>query len=489
MARSREPYWVLGVVACVGAAVVLILLATMWSMMIGRMLRRVHWIVAGALLVSGATVASARPSASRGPNPSGPIVHSANGGWSAPVIAIPNVGGFTTPHLIVAPDGVGYVAVSGSGSDLVGARIAPDGTVSPAEQIAPASENPHHLGLGIAADGTVTAAYTVGTVNLARVDVRERPVDGPFAAPQQISPTGTTATLVAFKETNDGFAAALLCLRDQRHCTYAVYVRRPGGATFARAASLPAGSTLAVLGAASGDRAVAVWVATGPRGAPVIRGEDITARGRVAGPYTVAARDVHRGFFSAPGLAAVPGGGVLAAWQVPVRGGRGALRVAVRAAAADRFSAVRAVTTGAHGHDTGEFRLNTSGRSVLLATAEAVGRGPYRAVVRRWAPHAGFSRARYASPGDAFDPFAAAGARRTGLSWHADGDRAQAATAAGSGRFGAPVTLSSRGLIVQSGSGPFLAIDSRGVALAAWTDYGGPSDLPGEVEIARLAVP
>ena len=91
--------------------------------------------------------------------------------------------------------------------------------------------------------------------------------------------------------------------------------------------------------------------------------------------------------------------------------------------------------------------------------------------------------------GNAFDPFAAAGARRTVLSWDAAGDRAQAAAATGPGRFAAPVTLSSRGLTVQSGSGPFLAIDSRGVALAAWTDYGGPSDLPGEVEIARLAEP
>ena len=198
------------------------------------------------------------------------------------MIAISNVGGFTVPHLVVAPDGIGYVAVSGSDSDLVGARIARDGTVSPAEQIAPASENPHHLGLGIAADGTVTAAYTVGTGNSARVDARERPADRPFVAPQRISPTKTTATLVAFKETNDGFAAALLCLRDQRHCTYAVYVRRPGGAAFARAARIPAGSTMPALGAASGDRAVAIWVASAPRRAPVIRGVDITARGRIA---------------------------------------------------------------------------------------------------------------------------------------------------------------------------------------------------------------
>jgi hypothetical protein len=246
---------------------------------------------------------------------------------------------------------------------------------------------------------------------------------------------------------------------------------------------------MAALGAASGDRAIAVWVATGLRGAPVMRGVDITAGGRVAGPYTVAAHDVHRGLLSAPGLAVVPGGGVLVAWQVPVRGGRAALRVAVRAAAPGRFSALRALTTGAPGHDTGQFRVNTSGASVLIATAEAVGGGPYRAVVRTWAPGAGFSTARYASPGDAFDPFAAAGPRRTVLAWHAAGDRAQAAAAASSGRFGAPVTLSSRALIVQSGSGPFLAIDGRGVALAAWTDYGGPSDLPGEVEIARLAAP
>ena len=449
------------------------------------MSRRVRWIVAGAVLASGATAASASP----GLNPSAPSVRSASGRWSAPVVAIPNVGGFTTPHLVVAPDGVGYVAVSGSGSDLAGARIAPDGAVSRAEQIAPASEDPRHLGLGIAADATVTAAYTVGGGRLARVVVRERPVDGPFAAPVRVSPSETTATLVAFKETNDGFAAALLCLRDQRHCTYAVYVRRPGGATFARAALLPAGSSMAALATASGDRAVAVWVATGRRGAPAMRGVDITARGRVAGPYTVAAHDVHRGFLSAPELAVVPGGGVLVAWQVPVRGGRAALRVVVRAAAPGRFSAVRAITTGAHGHDTGQFRVNTSGGSVLIATAEAVGPGPYRAVVRRWAPDAGFTTPRYASPGDAFDPFAAAGAGRTVLSWHAAGDRAQAATAAGSGRLGAPVTLSSRGLIVQSGSGPFLSIDGRGVALAAWTDYGGPSDLPGEVEIARLAAP
>ena len=186
----------------------------------------------------------------------------------------------------------------------------------------------------------------------------------------------------------------------------------------------------------------------------------------------------------------VPDGGALVAWQVPVRGGRAALRAAVRAAAADRFSAVRTLTTGAHGHDTGQFRLTTSGTSVLLVTAEAVGGGPYRAGARGLRTPA-LARAGFASPGDAFDPLRSCRCSPHGPELRdAAGDRAQAAAATGPGRFGAPVTLSSRGLTVQSGSGPFLAIDSRGVALAASTeDYGGPSDLPGEVEIARLAEP
>lgn len=406
-------------------------------------------------------------------------------GWSAPTAIIPDASAATIPHLVVNARGDAYVADSGPGAPLRGVAIAADGTAGRPELIAPAAENPHQVGLGISAVGTVTGAFTVGSDRRARVLVRQVLPVGP---PRQISPAHAPASLVAFKEAPDGFAVALLCLGTQAHCTYALYARERAVSRFIQVAALPAGARLVGL-AVAGDRALAAWVSDS-RVSRVIRALAVRRDGRVSAVVTVAKRP-HIAPLDQPEPALVPGGGALVAWSVPQPGGRAALSVAIRARAGLRFGSPHALTTGRGGDDTGEFRVITSGGAVLLCTAEARRGGRYRAVVRTWSPASGFSPARFASPGstDAFSPFAGTGGGRTVAAWDGSGDTVEATTADDGSGFGRPVALSAPGVTVQSGSGPFLGVDARGAAVAVWIDYGGATGPTGQVELARLPPP
>jgi hypothetical protein len=197
-----------------------------------------------------------------------------------------------------------------------------------------------------------------------------------------------------------------------------------------------------------------------------------------------------RGSFSAPQVAILAGGGTVVVWGVPLPGGRGAVDASIRASAKGRFSPVRALANGRDGHDTGQLQLSAQAGSVLVTTAEATRHGRYRALLRSWTAAQGFSQPRIGSPAtsDAFDPFAGAGGGRAVLAWDGGpgGDSIEAATAASGGAFSGPAVLSEPSLTVQSGSGPYLSVDQRGVALAVWIDYGGPADTPGQLELARL---
>jgi hypothetical protein len=394
------------------------------------------------------------------------------------------------PHMVVAPDGHAFVAVSGlgangSGANAVGAGIGADGTIGRSQMVAPAAEKPRRLGLGITSSGTVSAAYTADSGSRSRVLVREGMPGRAFGSPLQISPAGVTATLVTFRETPDGFAVALMCLGNLRRCRYALYARAPGG-RFRNVTELPTGAAHAALGVAADHRVIAVWDATRSNGSLYLQGLGWRLGGRPTAPYTVAGH-TEPGGVSAPQVAIVAGGGAVVVWGVPLPGGRDAVDVSVRGSAGDRFSVVRALTNGRGGHDTGQLRLSAQAGSVLVSTAEAARHGRYRAVLRSWTAAHGFGRPRIGSPAssDAFDPFAAAGGGRTVLAWN--GDSIEAATAPSGGAFGAPAVLSDPSLTVQSGSGPFLSVDQRGVALAVWIDYGGPADTPGQLELARLA--
>jgi hypothetical protein len=430
-------------------------------------------IVAAALLAYGLTPATAGSRAGG--------IAAISDVWTSPAAIIPNVSAATIPHLVVDSRGDAYVADSGLGAPLRGVTIAPDGTAGAPQQLAPAAQNPRHVGLGISSSGTVTAAYTAGLGRGERVLVRQVV---PSAPAQQISPRGTTSTLVSFQEAPDGFAAALLCVGDQRRCAYALYARRRDGTDFRRVTALPAQARMATLAAAAaGDRALVVWV--DGLGSSTIRALEVSPNGGPTPPITVARRS-HIARFFPPEPALVPSGAALIAWSVPEPGGRLSVSVATRAAGAVRFSPARALTSGHGGHDTGQSRVITSRGSVLLCTAEAPRKGQYRAVVRAWSPASGFSPARFASPAstDAFDPFAATGGDRTVVAW--DGPQGVEATKATDGSpFGAPDALSD--MTVQSSSGPFLGVDARGAALAVWIDYG---DNPaGQVELARLPPP
>jgi hypothetical protein len=428
-------------------------------------------IVVAALLAYGLTPAAAGTRAG--------VTVAIGDVWSDPAAIIPNVSAATIPHLVMDAGGDAYVADSGLGAPLRGLTIAPDGRAGAPQELAPAAENPRHVGLGISSRGTVTAAYTAGVGRSARVFVRQAV---PSAPPQQISPRDTTTTLISFQETPDGFAAALLCIGDQRHCVYALYARRGDGSRFQRVAALPAPARMAAL-AIGGDRAVVVWV-DGP-GSQTIRALEVRRNGRASPAVTVAQRSHIARFFPLE-PAVVPDGAALVAWSVPQPHGRASLSVATRAAGATRFGLPRALTSGRGGHDTGESRLVASRGSVLLCTVEAQRNGPYRAVVRAWSPASGFSAARFASPAssDAFDTFAATGGDRTVVAW--DGPQGiEATNAVGGSPFGAPNTLSD--MTVQSGSGPFLAVDAHGAALAVWIDYGQNAN--GQVELARLPPP
>jgi hypothetical protein len=416
------------------------------------------------------------------------VARSSKAGWRGPDRVISNVGAGMHPHLVAAPDGRAFVAVSGSGADLVGAGIAADGAIGRSQTIAPAADNPHHLGLGITSSGTVTAAYTSGSGNRSRVLIREGVPGVAFGSPVQISPAGVTATLVTFRETPDGFAIALLCVGNQRRCTYVLYARAPGR-RFRNATELPNGAAHAAIAVAPDHRAIAVWDAGRRNGSAYLQGLGWRMGGRPSAPYTVAGH-TERGWFSAPQVAILAGGASVVVWGVPLPGGRGAVDASVRRSAGGRFSPVRALTTGRDGHDTGQLQLSTQAGSVLLTTAEATRHGRYRAVLRSWTAAHGFTQPRVGSPAtsDAFDPFAGAGGGRAVLAWDggSGGDTIEAATAASGGAFGAPAVLSDPSLTVQSGAGPYLSVNQRGVALAVWIDYGGQADTPGQLELARL---
>lgn len=416
------------------------------------------------------------------------LTRSSDAGWRGPERVISNVGAGLHPHLVAAPDGRAFVAVSGSGADLVGAGIGADGAIGPSQTVAPAAEDPHHLGLGITSGGTVSAAYTSGSGSRSRVVVREGVPGVSFGSPVQISPASVTATLVTFRETPDGFAIALLCLGNQRRCTYALYARAPGR-HFRRVTALPTGAAHAAIAVAPDHRVIAVWEATHGDGSAYLQGLGWRLGGRPSAPYTVAGHTA-RGTLSAPQVAMLAGGGAVVVWSVPLRGGRDALDASIRGSARGRFSPARALTNGRAGHDTGQFQLSTQAGSVLVSTAEAIRHGRYRAVLRSWTATHGFSRPRIGSPAtsDAFDPFAAAGGGRAVLAWDGGpgGDSIEAAAAPSAGAFGAPAVLSDPRLTVQSGSGPYVSVDQRGVALAVWIDYGGPADTPGQLELARL---
>ncbi len=413
------------------------------------------------------------------------VVRPSDVGWRGPQRVIPNVRAGMLPHMVVAPDGGAFVAVSGSGASIIGARIGGDGAIGRPQVVAPAAEKPRRLGLGIDSSGTVTAAYTLGSGSRTRVLVRPGVPGRAFGSPLQISPAGVRATLVTFREMPDGFAVALLCLGSQRPCRYAIYARAHGG-RFRKVTDLPTGAAHAAMGVSPDHRVIAVWDATRSNGSLYLRGLGWRWGRRPTAPYTVA-RHVELGWFVGPQVAMVAGGGAVVVWGVKIPGGRGAVDATVRGSAADRFAAVRALTNGRRGHDTGQLRLSAQAGSVLVITAEGTRHGLYRAVLRSWTAAHGFSQPRIGSPAssDAFDPFAASGGGRTVLAWDGGpgGDSIEAATAASGGAFGAPAVLSDPRLTVQSGSGPFLSIDQRGVALAVWIDYGGP----GQLELARLA--
>lgn len=409
-------------------------------------------------------------------------------GWSRPHRIISDVGAGMHPHMVAAPNGRAFAAVSGSGADLVGVGIDADGAIGPSQKIAPATEDPHHLGLGIASSGRVSAAYTSGSGSRSQVLFREGVPGATFGSPVQISPAGVTATLVTFRETPDGFAVALLCIGNQRRCTYALYARAPGE-RFRNVTELPNRASRAALAVAPDHRVIAVWDARRRNGRAFLQGLGWRLGGRPTAPYTVAGR-TEPGPFSAPQVGLLRRGGAVVVWSVPVPRGRGAVDATVRRSAAGRFSPVRALTTGRNGRDTGEVQLGTQAGSVLVTTDEATRHGRYRAVLRTWTAASGFTQPRIGSPAtsDAFDPFAGAGGGRTVLAWDGGpgGDTIEAATATSGRAFGAPAVLSDPGLVVQSGSGPYLSVDHRGVALAVWIDYGGPADTPGQLELARL---
>jgi hypothetical protein len=368
------------------------------------------------------------------------VVGSSGTGWRGPDRVISHVSAGMLPHMVVAPDGRAFVAVSGSGADVVGAGIGADGAIGPSQMVAPAAEDPRHLGLGIASSGTVSAAYTSGSDSRSRVLLRQGVPGRAFGSPLQISPAGATATLVTFRETSDGFSVALLCLGNQRRCTYALYARAPGG-RFRNVTELPTGAAHAAIAVAADHRVIAVWEATPSNGSPYLQGLGWRRGGRPTAPYTVA-RHTETGGFSAPQVEILAGGGAVVVWGVPLPAGRGAVDASVRRAAGGRFSAVRALTSGRDGHDTGQLRLSEHGGSVLLSTAEASRHGRYRAVLRSWTAAHGFGQPQIGSPAssDAFDPFAAAGGRRTVLAWDSarGGNSIKAATAVAGGAFGAP---------------------------------------------------
>jgi hypothetical protein len=418
----------------------------------------------------------------------GLVVRSSEAAGRRPARVISTAGADVLPHLVVAPDGRGFVALSGPHADVVGARIAADGAIGRPQLVAPAAEDPRRVGLGISSRGTVSAAYTSGSGRRSRVLFREGAPGRAFGSPLHISPAGVTATLVTFRETPDGFGVALLCLGNQRRCTYAFYAHARGG-RFRNVTDLPTGATHAAIGVAPDHGVIAVWEARRRDGSHYVQGMDWRGGRRPTAPYTVAGH-IHPGWYWAPQVGIVAGGGAVVVWGVPLPGGRGAVEATDRGSVWTRFSVATTLTNEGGGHDTGEFRLSTQAGVVLLSTSEAARRGRYRAVLRTWTAAYGFGRRQIVSPAsrDAFDPFAAAGGGRTVLAWDGgrDGDSIEAATAPFGGSFGAPAALSDPRLIVQSGSGPFLSVDRRGVALAVWIDYGGPADSPGQLELARL---
>ena len=435
-----------------------------------------RWVALAVATVAAVVCVVAVPAAAL------PSAVTAAGGsaWGAAATIIPNAGVSAIPRLVLDASGDGYVASSGPGAALQGVAVASDSTTGTPQVLAPAIEHPRDTGLGISSSGTVTVSYTVGLGRDARVLVRQ---DVLSARARQISPPRATASLVSFQEAPDGFAGALLCLGSHGHRRYALFGRPRDGVSFRRVASLPAGARAPALAVAS-DGALVAWVSGETSGQP-IRALEVRRNGN-ASPAVTVAQHPHISPFFPLQPALVPGGGALVAWDVSQPGDRRSVTVATHASDAARFGPTRALTTGADHRDTLELRVTPNRDSVLISTSERQPQGTYRVVVRTWSRASGFGQPRFASPAsrDAFDPFAGAGGGRTIVAW--DGlEGIEAAMAPSASAFATPDALSA----AAAQSGPQVAVDARGAALAAWARYGAIGRRAGQVELARLAPP
>lgn len=444
-------------------------------------LRAVAWFLAALGLVGAARAQSNGPS----------------DGWIGPRSVLRETDARdVAAHLVVAPDGVGFLAVDslalnhvGPFASAVGVLISPDGTISSPEVIAPAREDPSRLGLGIDAAGTITAGYTSGNGRSSRVLTRTRLLGGRFGAGRQISPPGVQSTLVNLHVAPNGFAVALLKLGSGATGVYELFVRERGR-SFHRVLKLPVGALNATVAAADDNRTLIVWSTFVRSSRATLEALDWTPRSNQAVTHTLSSESSRGDLIPYAGI--LSGGGALVAWQVALPGGRALVKAATRTKGTRPFSAAVAVTSARDAHDTGELHLDPGAGSLLLTTSESQGDGPYRVRLRTWTPTAGLSRPIVLSPAgaDAFAPSAASRGRRTLVAWQQDSSNRSviAATASGrNGRFPVPRSLSDPTLTVQSSSGPYVAVDNRGVGLAAWIDYGRDNSPRGQVELARLA--
>ena len=254
--------------------------------------------------------------------------------------------------------------------------------------------------------------------------------------------------------------------------------------------TLPAGAVNATIAAGDDDRVLIAWSKVLGGARATVEALDWVPHGSRSVVRTLGVGSSRGGFTPQAGM--IYGGGALVAWQAALPGGRSLVKAVARTTGARAFSGAVGVTPARDSHDASALQLDTGTDSLLLATSESQAQGPYRATLRTWTPAAGVSGPIVLSPPgvDAFAPAAASRTARTLVAWQQDtgGRSVVAATASGlGGRFPEPSTLSDPALIVQSTSGPYVAVDNRGVALAAWIDYGGDNGSRGQVELARLA--
>ena len=444
-------------------------------------LRTIAWLLAALGLVGAARAQSSGPS----------------DGWTGPRSVLRETDARDlAAHLVVAPDGVGFLAVDslalnhvGPFASAVGVLIRPDGMTGSPEVVAPAREDPYRLGLGIDAAGTVTAGYTSGNGRSSRVLTRTRPLGGRFGAARQISPPGEQSTLLNLHVAPNGFAVALLKLGSGSTGVYELFARERGR-SFHRVLRLTAGAVNATVAAADDDRVLIVWSKVVASSRATVEAVDWTPRSNRTVVRTLGSEPIRGGL--TPYVGIVSGGGALVAWQVPLPGGRALLKAATRRTGGRPFSAAAAVTSARDGHDAGEVHLDSGADSLLLTTSESQGGGPYRAMLRTWTPAAGLSRPIVLSPAgsDAFAPSAASRGFRTLVAWQQESSTRSVIAATASARdrrFPVPSSLSDPTLTVQSSSGPYVAVDNRGVGLVTWIDYGRDNSPHGQVELARLA--